>query len=68
MIVLGVVEDVVQGVLPGGLFGVFYTQLATVVDGGELGIPKVLCWVSSLDRILLSLRRLRFTSAASPVR
>ena len=52
----------------GGLVGVFNTLLAIVLDGGALGIPKAYCLVSSLDRRPLSLRRLQFTSAASPAR
>ena len=34
----------------------FGTRLATVVDGGALGIPKVRCQVSLLDRRPLSSR------------
>ena len=45
----------------------FDTILATVVDGDALVIPKARFWVSLLERRPLSLRRLQFTSAASPV-
>ena len=69
MIVLGVGEDVGQGVhLGGGLVGVLDTRLAIVVDGGALGIPKARCSVYYLDRRPLSLRMSQFTSTASPTR
>ena len=69
MIVMGVGEDLGRGVLPGEFgFGVFDTRLATVVDGGALGIPNARCRVSSMDRITLSLRRSQFTSVASLAR
>ena len=51
-----------------GLVGVFYTRLSIVVDGGELGILKACCFVSSLDRRFLSWWRSHFTSVVSPMR
>ena len=51
-----------------GLVGVFDTRLDIVVGGEALGIPKVCCLVSLLDRIPLSWRRSQFTRAESSVR
>ena len=52
----------------GVLFGVFDTQLATVVDGGALVIPKACCRLSLLDNRPMSLRKLQFTGEGYPAR
>ena len=46
----------------------FDTQLAVVVYGGMLGIPRARCLVSLLERRPLSWSRSKFTSVVSPAR